>query len=70
MEEEGRKLQELCRQIRGPGPFQVHIFYHLLHCKGPYYVIFSILVIIILYLIYDSFVNPQEFVTASMTGLD
>mmetsp|Transcript_10810 Transcript_10810/g.23836 ORF Transcript_10810/g.23836 Transcript_10810/m.23836 type:complete len:200 (-) Transcript_10810:8-607(-) len=37
---------------------------------GPYYVIFPILLLIVAYLIYDSFVNPQEFVTASMTGLD
>ncbi|CAE7681424.1 unnamed protein product, partial [Symbiodinium pilosum] len=37
---------------------------------GPYFIIYPILIIIILYLIYDSIVNPQEFVTASPTGLD
>ena len=37
---------------------------------APYYFIFPILLLIVAYLIYDSFVNPQEFVTASMTGLD
>ncbi|CAE7748688.1 unnamed protein product [Symbiodinium sp. CCMP2592] len=37
---------------------------------GPYFLIIPVLVLIILYLIYDSYANPQEFVTASMTGLD
>ncbi|CAK9065854.1 unnamed protein product [Durusdinium trenchii] len=37
---------------------------------GPFYVVFPILILIVLYLVYDSIVNPQEFVTASMTGLD
>lgn len=38
--------------------------------RGPFYVVFPILILIVLYLVYDSIVNPQEFVTASMTGLD
>mmetsp|Transcript_22557 Transcript_22557/g.52225 ORF Transcript_22557/g.52225 Transcript_22557/m.52225 type:complete len:215 (+) Transcript_22557:44-688(+) len=37
---------------------------------GPYFLIIPVLLVIILYLVYDSIVNPQENVTASMTGLD